>query len=151
MPSRIPKGRSSMIDSQWAGIESACKSLIAGSATMLRWSWDARFGAALATFPAGDATAALASLEACLPTRWDHLAIGQSPEAVRRLSNDIGGVRSGQLILSTDATQEILVVGAWWPWGGGQTLSIRLFPVASGSTGPQQEEYSTAFRSWFCP
>jgi hypothetical protein len=140
-----------MNDGQWSDIERACRELVAGNATRLRWSWDGRFGAALATFPASDADAALAALGLCLPSRWDHGTVGLAPAAVQDLAEAIGGVRSGQWILSTDPAGDILVVGAWWPWGGGQTLSIRLFPVATGTSLPLQDELTAAFRGWFCP
>jgi len=140
-----------MSDGRWSDVERACRDLVAGNAGRLRWAWDARFNAALATFTAAEAPEILASLAVSLPSRWDHATVGRAPASVAKLADGIGGVRAGQFVLSTDPGQDVLVVGAWWPWGGGLTVSVRLFPLASGAAAASQEDLAMAFRGWFCP
>ena len=134
-----------------AELERACRTLITVNETLLRWSWDDRFGGAIATVAANQAAAALEALGVFMPARWDHASVPGAPATVQDRVNAIGGIRPGQWILSTDPTRDVLVVGAWWPWGNAQTFSIRLFPVASGAARPTQGALATAFRAWFCP
>ena len=137
-----------MNQAHWKLLEATCRGLVSGSGT-LTWSWDGRFGAALATFPARDAASVEALLGSHFPLRIDAGNLRKAPDCVRNLAKSIGGVRSDQWLYSTDPALEVLVVGAWWPWGGGQTISIRMFPVENGLPRGERDAFTTAFRSWF--
>ena len=42
--------------------------------------------------------------------------------------DNFGGIMPGQLLFTSDPDGEALVFCAWWPWGNGETISIRLAP-----------------------
>lgn len=138
-----------MSPNEWKDLEVTCTSLHAATRALLKWGWDGRLGAVLATFQEPDAAAVKAHLAAHLPLRWDRSNLREAPRLVRDLADAIGGVRADQAVYATDATRPVVAVGAWWPWGGGQTVSIRIFPVASGLAPADQEALAAAFRGWF--
>ena len=133
---------------QWELVETACRGL--RSAT-LSWTWDSRFGAALSTFDARDAAWVRALLDRHFGLRFDAGTLREAPAGVRSLAKSIGGVREDQSICSTDPSFEVMAVGAWWPWGGGRTISVRVFPVENGLPPGERDAFTAAFRSWFVP
>ena len=64
---------------------------------------------------------------------------------VAKISAETGGVRAGQMLLSTDAVDDLLVYGLWWPWGEeGSSISMRI-----GLTGTPSREELLKLRSVF--
>ena len=62
----------------------------------------------------------------------------------------IGGIRSTQQLFTTQLEQDVMSYVAWWPWGDGQTISIRVGLVLSG-TIPDVDAASLQreFVGWF--
>jgi hypothetical protein len=92
----------------------------------LSWKWDSRFETALADFAAGEKESIRAILERSLRITWDSSNIGNAPDVVREIDSHLGGLRSGQLLFTSDPEREPVIFCAWWPWGGGKTISIRI-------------------------
>jgi len=126
-------------------IESACTGLASGGG--LSWSWDARLGAALAVFTTADRDGVQAFLARHLPDAWDAPAIREAPEAVQRLVDALGGLRSGQRVLAFAAPGGDFLAGVWWPWGDGTTISVRVFGVPAPSDPSRQNALASAVRS----
>jgi hypothetical protein len=57
---------------------------------------------------------------------WDSSNIREAPDIVKMCSNRFGGLRSGQLLFTTGPSQDVFICGAWWPWGDGRTISLRI-------------------------
>ncbi|MGB2984147.1 MAG: hypothetical protein WBC63_09885 [Candidatus Bipolaricaulia bacterium] len=96
----------------------------------------------MAEFPPENKASVLEILDRYLVSRWDSLTIGEAPEAVKKVKGLLGGLMSGQLLLLSDLNVESLVYCAWWPWGNGQTISIRvgLYCETSDGEGAQPPE-----------
>jgi hypothetical protein len=95
---------------------------------VLDWKWDGRFRTALAEFPVDQKDAILGGLEQSLVSAWDSARVREAPTVVQEIARSLGGLMSGQLLLLTDPAQPALLFCAWWPWGNGQRVSIRLAP-----------------------
>ncbi len=130
-------------------LETACKNLLEDSKGTLSWSWDDRFQAVLAQFTLDSKDKVMAMLDQHIGTKWDHTNISQSPKPVAVLSNELGGIRPGQLLYTTDPNQDTILFGAWWPWGNGQTISIRIGPIGKGVSDSQPTLTTEAFKGWF--
>jgi len=130
-------------------LESTCINLFEHSKGTLTWSWDDRFQAVLAQFSINTKDEIIGMLEQHLGTRWDHTNISKSPRPVALLANDLGGIRPGQLLYTTDPNHDTILFCAWWPWGNGQTISIRIAPIGKGISDSQPSLTIEAFKSWF--
>jgi hypothetical protein len=140
----------SIADSNFEALETTCRALASGVAALgLSWSWDARLGAALVTFSAVQADATSAIVQRCLGSRFDYATLGEALPAVRSKTAAIGGLRPGQWIAACEADTGALAAAAWWPWNGGQTISMRVFPVATGAPEVAADALVAAFRGWF--
>jgi len=100
----------------------------------LNWEWDDRFDCVVAAFEVDEAEAMLKLVSAQLTQQWDRSGILGAPRTVQKASKDFGGLNRGQLLLAGGLTQEIMLLGLWWPWGHGSTISIRFAPYAAGAS-----------------
>jgi hypothetical protein len=116
--------------------ESICRALATLSGS---WSWDGRFGAAVAAFDAGQAAATEAAVAAQLDARWGSADLGGAPQRVRALVGKLGGMRGDQSLF-THEHEGTLVWCAWWPWQSGTKFSLRV-----GVDGPSAPDP----RAWF--
>jgi hypothetical protein len=57
-------------------------------------------------------------------------------------------LRPGQLFFNTNPNQDAFVFCAWWPWGDGQTVSIRLAPFDKKLSGSEEAELIELIKDW---
>ena len=118
-------------------LEKVSRELLSASWGIFSWKWDHRFEAFLAEFSADNGDEFRAILERDFSKVWDSSNIREAPDIVQMCDNNFGGLRSGQLLFTTDPSQDVFVCGAWWPWGDGATISLR---IASPAKELQHEE-----------
>ena len=115
-------------------LEKVSRKLLSASWEVFSWKWDQRFEAFLAEFSADKGDEFRAILERDFSKVWDCLNIREAPDIVKMCNNNFGGLRSGQLLFTTDPSQNVFVCGAWWPWGDGKTISLRIASPAKEFT-----------------
>ncbi len=116
---------------------------------VVSWKWDSRFVAALAEFRTDKTDSVRAMLEPSLSLLWDSSTVRKAPDSVRKIAKDLGGLRSGQLLFVSDPNQDVCLFGAWWPWGNGTTISIRVAPYGKRLSAAEQAELNGLFKGWF--
>ena len=138
-----------MNDLNKSDVENVCRELLRGFQGVLSWQWDGRFDAVLAEFGADTKDSIRAILERYLSNIWDSSNIGYAPDIVRTINIRVGKLRSGQLLFTSDPSREAFIFGAWWPWGDGQTISIRIAPSYKKISDSERAEKIQLFKSWF--
>ncbi|MFC2108731.1 hypothetical protein ACFLS5_04630 [Candidatus Bipolaricaulota bacterium] len=116
---------------------------------ILEWKWDGRFKTALAEFPVEKKDEVLGILEQYLVSTWDSTNVKDAPDVVQEMSKCLGGLMSGQLLLLPDSRQAACIFCAWWPWGSGAKISIRIGPYSKELSDEEAAELVTIFRGWF--
>lgn len=109
-----------------SGIENRCNKISSALQGVVSWKWDDRFETVLAEFDVDNEDSVRAILERNLVTTWDSSNIDNAPDAVRRVNDNFSGLMSGQFLFTSDPERNIFVFCAWWPWGSGKTISIRI-------------------------
>ena len=130
-------------------LEKLCKGLSETFQGVLSWQWDGRFEAALSEFCVDNKDNIRALLENYLNSVWDISNIAKAPDIVQVITKGIGGLRSGQLIFTSNPSQDVFILCAWWPWGNGKTISIRIAPISKESSNPDNSELNEMFKGWF--
>jgi hypothetical protein len=138
-----------MNDLNKSDVENVCRELLRGFQGVLSWQWDGRFETVLAEFGVDNKDSVRAILERYLGHIWDSSNIGYAPDIVRAINIRVGKLRSGQLLFTSDPSREALIFGAWWPWGDGQTISIRIAPSYKKISDSERAEKVQLFKSWF--
>ena len=80
-----------------------------------------------------------------LPDVYDYKTITKASPAVRQIAEQVGGVRSDQLIYTAPSEGRLVAYALWWPWGDAETVSLR---VGLCDVDPAREPYNR-FRDVF--
>jgi len=115
----------------------------------LSWKWDSRLEAVWAEFGADQKDEIRAILERFLPMPWDSSNIGKAPVIVRTINGHLGGLRPGQQLFTSDPKGDAFVFCAWWPWGDGKTISIRIAPFCKNLSDSDKAEKIQLLKGWF--
>ena len=98
------------------------------------WEWDSRFKTVLAQISVKEKDTVEKTLVNYLGTAWDSVTIKKAPESEQRILESLGGMMSGQFFYTAGLPENGIIFCAWWPWGNGQTISIRLGTNLEDST-----------------
>jgi hypothetical protein len=111
--------------------QKACKNIASALQGFLSWKWDDRFGVVLAEFGTEDKNKIRSVLDQHFNSPWDMSSIETAPENVHAVADHLGGVTKEQTLFTSVLEKETLIFCAWWPWGNGKTISIRIAPFPS--------------------
>ncbi|MBA3501992.1 MAG: hypothetical protein M4D80_35825 [Myxococcota bacterium] len=89
------------------------------------WSWDARFATIAASFTIDLEPAVRQSAQLAFPRGWTSKSLENAPEEFRALAVRTG-LRANQRLLGGDVTFASKLFGLWWPWGGGDKITLRI-------------------------
>lgn len=131
------------------GLKKLCETFYEETQGLLTWTWDEQFTCALAQFSVSDKDMVLGILERFMDANWDQATVEEAPEIVVQLAEDMGGIRGGQLLFTTDTNQKVFVFGAWWPWQDGQTISLRVAPYWDALSDSESDDLAASFRVCF--
>lgn len=115
-----------MDDPKRSKLENDCKEVLGAFQGVLSWNWDGRFETILAEFDVENKDSIRAILERYLHRTWDSSNIDNAPDAVGTINDRLGRLRTDQLLFTSDPNREAFIFCAWWPWGNGKTISIRI-------------------------
>ena len=115
---------------------------------VLSWKWDDWVGTILAEINADKKEDILPVLKKFLPISWDASNMETAPAMVQAIDKNLGGIRSGQLLFNSDPTQGAFVFCAWWPWGNGKTISIRISPFDQGLSDTEADQLIERIKGW---
>lgn len=106
--------------------EQDCKQLFAALQHDFTWRWDERFKMPLAEINKADKGSLEAMLEDYFGTPWNKKTVETAPETIQKILVPMGGLMPSQLLYVSGLQQEGIIFCAWWPWGNGQTISVRI-------------------------
>jgi hypothetical protein len=136
-------------DLDQAEIKNICTALSNGFRGTFKWAWDRRFETVLAEFAVDRKDDIRAILEQSLNVTWDSANVGNAPEIVRSIDDLLGGLRPGQLLFTSDPKRDALIFCAWWPWGSGKEISLRVGPSYKNLSDAERGENLQQFKGWF--
>lgn len=103
----------------------------------------------MAQFDIADKEKVRAILDKHLDSAWDVSNIGKAPDTVQAVNSGMGDLREGQMLMASDTGQDACILCAWWPWGNGKTISIRIIPTCKKLSDEEGGEVKEVFKSWF--
>ena len=147
--SHFLKDERDMADPAGTGLENYYKKLSSSFQGVLSWKWDSRSETVLAEFGTGKKDNIRAILERSLPVAWDSSNISKAPDIVQKINSHLGWLWPGQQLFTSDLKGDALIFCAWWPWGYGKTISIRIAPFYQKLSGPEKAEKIQLLKGWF--
>jgi len=130
-------------------LKEACGELLADFDDVLSWKWDKNFGAFMAEFSAESQDEVRSILERHFSQEWDIKSIRKAPDIVRTGAGEFGDMRSGQLLFTSDPEGNVLILAAWWPWGDGEVVSLRIASPAKESHYSEKTGIFQRFKGLF--
>lgn len=138
-----------MLNYDTSNLEKTCTELVKAFEGKLAWKWDDRFNTALAEFDVNDQKDILKIIETHMGDIWDGGNFQKAPEIIQLVIKFFGGLHPGQELYTTNPERDDLLLCAWWPWGNGQTISIRLGIFGQTLTSEENFELTLLFKDWF--
>ncbi|MDF1592398.1 MAG: hypothetical protein P1P89_12855 [Desulfobacterales bacterium] len=132
-----------------SGPENVCREISNAFKGVLAWKWDDRFQTVLAEFNVDNKERIHNPLVSRLDRIWDSSNIDKAPEAVQTIISRFGGIMPGQLLFTSDPGQDALAFCAWWPWGNGETISIRLAAFYLKPVDADPTQGAHRLKEWF--
>jgi len=109
------------------GLALACERLKGAADDASAWEWDGRFDAGLLSFERSRESFMLELLDEVFDKIWSIREVKTGPDDVLALVRSLGGLRSGQMLLTVNLGDGGPTLWcAWWPWGSGARISIRV-------------------------
>ena len=130
-------------------IKELCKELLDDFERVLSWKWDSGFNALVAEFSTDKQDEVRTVLERHLGFKWDSRSIRKAPEQIKTKSGDLGDLRDNQLLFTTDPEGNVLIFAAWWPWGNGEVVSVRITSPSSGEQPAEAQGILSKIQSFF--
>jgi hypothetical protein len=98
------------------------------------WSWDGRLSCIASSINAELDAKARAAAALVMSSEWTSVTIQRAPPNLQDIAERTGGLRAGQLILTSTPAGGTFAYGLWWPWGDGITTSVRIGLSGHGAT-----------------
>jgi len=130
-------------------LENICGDIINNFQGELIWQWDGRFNTVLIEFTTDYNEKVLSVINRHLNSIWNSSNIEEAPNIVQVISAKMGGLRAGQTMFTSDQDQDALVFCAWWPWGNGSKVSIRLATCYENLSDNDMAELVTQLKNRF--
>jgi hypothetical protein len=101
------------------------------------WSWDGRFHTIAASFASDLEPVVRPSAVHAFPRGFTAKSLATAPPALLAIAERTGGLRAGQRLLAGAPAGDLVLYGLWWPWGGGETITLRIgFAGQDGAAEP---------------
>lgn len=93
----------------------------------VQWQWDKHNHALLAEFSVDHEHPVFLTLKQYFPHVWDKKNVKKSSPYLQHRAQGFAHLNKQQLLLTKDEEGQDEIMLAWWPWGHGATISVRLF------------------------
>lgn len=103
------------------------KDLVEALSPIVKWKYDDFHKVMLAEFSVDKQDQVLFTLQQVLPVNWDVKTIKKAPDEVKFYAGPFAKLVKQQKLFSTNIERHPKVMAAWWPWGHGATVSVRIF------------------------
>lgn len=103
------------------------KDIIDALSPIVKWKYDEFHKVMLAEFSVDKEDQVMLALKQLLPNSWDAKSIKKAPAEVKHYAGSFSKLIKKQKLLSANIEHRPQVMIAWWPWGHGATISVRVF------------------------
>lgn len=134
-----------MSNNQTVEMKLVCRELVEVLGDMLTWQWDDRFETILSQFEIDDAEKIKTLLNKFMKTTWNIENGKNAPENIQNIISNFGGFMPGQFLFTSDPEKETVIFCAWWPWGNGHTISIRISLLTEEGNTSENEDLKSLF------
>jgi hypothetical protein len=128
-----------------------CSQISSSMPSSYQWQWDERFHVALIVFEKEDMGAILSTVSNEFDHQWDASTISSASGPIGELVNSFLGILPGQIIFTCEQGAGLILFAAWWPWGNGSTISLRIGIFSLEEHSFDKNKGKKHLTEWFNP
>jgi hypothetical protein len=113
------------------------KQVIEALSPLVKWKYDEFHKVMLAEFSVDKQDQVMFALKQVLPVCWDAKTIKKASPQIKHYAGSFAKLTKSQQLLAESEHERPNIMVAWWPWGHGATVSVRVFLTNSA---PYQEK-----------
>ena len=106
---------------------------------------------ALIAFEKEDMGAILSTVSNEFDRQWDATTISNASGLIGELANSFFGISPGQIIFTSEQGAGLILFAAWWPWGNGSTISLRIGIFSLEERTFDKDKKKKHLTEWFHP
>ncbi len=129
-------------------VKEFCLSLFESTKPSMNWKWDTRFSTHLAQISSSYFEGAQTDLRTLFEHCWDAKSINSAPPTVARVAKAMGGLQARQFLYALEI-EGVVIYCAWWPWGDGQSVSVRIGCNTDCLSSVDAKTLLQDFQAWF--
>ena len=122
---------------------SKVKSVLPGSSV---WELDDRFNTVVAAFERNSSEIIFSALKASFSQEWSKKTVRKAPAHIKSIADSISGIETGQIVFTTNGGADPVLFAAWWPWGDGINISLR---IGVSDSSLNEEDKKNHLAEWF--
>jgi hypothetical protein len=138
-----------MLNYDTTRLEKKSRKLVEAFDNLLSWKWDDRFETVLAQFSTQEKESVYRIIKTQMGFKWDTDNVNKAPKLVKMIIDSFGGLEKEQLFFTSDLDNGEFLFCAFWPWGDGKTVSLRLGVFADSLSDDDNKELTRLFKNWF--
>ncbi len=110
------------------------------------WKLDDRFNTVVAAFERSSSEIIFSALKASFSQEWSKKTVRKAPRHIKGITASISGIETGQIVFTTDGDADPVLFAAWWPWGDGINISLR---IGVSDSSLNEEDIKNHLTEWF--
>lgn len=130
-------------------IATLCSNIKLSVPKSYKWEWDSRFECALVVVPKKDANKVVQNLEKHFINKFDISTINKASTFIKSFVDSVLGLNAGQIFFHSDEKNDLIIFGAWWPWGNGENFSIRIGICSFNEAAFNKIDMKKTLSGWF--
>ena len=119
------------------------KSVLPGSSV---WKPDDRFNTVVAAFERSSSEIIFSALKTSFSQEWNKKTVRKAPNRIKSIAASTSGIERGQIVFTTDDLAGPVLFAAWWPWGDGENISLR---IGVSDSSLNEEDINNHLAEWF--
>ncbi|MCV2883460.1 hypothetical protein OE749_01955 [Aestuariibacter sp. AA17] len=109
------------------------------------WRWDNHHNALLTEFSVDHEHHVLETLKQYFPNMFNRKTIKRAQLEIKHKAGNFAKLNHKQQLLIQDDTASNNIMVAWWPWGHGATVSVRIFRTNTAPCPDKKSFWSRLF------
>ena len=110
------------------------------------WEFDGRFSVSLFILEKDYTELILDKITQLFDSKYDSSSIKKASKEENKLAEELSGIGDDQLLF-VSTNDDLYLFGAWWPWGNGSKVSLRIGLFSKKEGIVESEEIMNSLKS----
>ncbi len=138
-----------MVSHNLKKIEKICSNIVKNMPSLCSWQWDEEFHVALSVFEEEYTESILSIISEEFDQQYKSITAEDATEHIDKFVIPLFGIIPGQKIFVSENGTDLILFATWWPWGNGNTFSLRIGIISFEEQTISKDEIKGHLTEWF--